>query len=534
MATWRYRVFGPPGTGKTSWLKRQVERALAAGVPGEEIVVASFSRAAFAEFSARLGGSLPEENMGTVHSLAYRALGLPPLALTPEAVRAWNEEAPLGWHLTPRVRGKGVDAHPNPVESPEELAAAGDALYDQTVLLRNRRVPLSEWPEEARAFFFAWRSWMRREGLVDFPAMLEEALVRGLLPLEGRYRYLFVDEAQDLSPLQYALVERWAAHTVGAALIGDDDQAIYGWMGADGKAFLSFPGQDIVLSQSYRIPRRVQEVAQAIVERIGVRQAKDYRPREVEGWVRRLHASPSEPWAWLDEAVAVAESGGRALVLAPHRYLLEPVKEALLQMGVAYANPFAPHRRELNLLWEEEGNGLPGWKRAAAFLRNPWRGEDLALWVGYLPLKLFRYREARQELLSLPPETPVRREDLEGRLMPEALERLLARDPGWLKDHLLSTAPKGMRDALEVARRVPNLYEARKRAVWIGTIHSVKGGEADVVYLCGGLTRKTWHFTPWDDLHRLLYVGVTRAREELVLMDPGEALYAYPWPEVGA
>jgi superfamily I DNA/RNA helicase len=90
-----------------------------------------------------------------------------------------------------------------------------------------------------------------------------------------------------------------------------------------------------------------------------------------------------------------------------------------------------------------------------------------------------------------------------------------------------------MRNALQVARRIPNLSEARRKAIWIGTIHSVKGGEADVVYLAPGFTSRAWHMTPPDDLHRLIYVGVTRAREELVILDPGKA-YEYFMPEVGA
>jgi len=528
----RYRVFGPPGTGKTTWLQRQVEKALTSGIGGEEILICSFSRAAFAEFASRVGESVPRENMGTVHSLAYRAIGAPPLAVSEEAVKEWNKEAPIGWRITPRVKGSGHTL--NPMEDAADLTEDGDQLYDEVVLLRNRLVPLSEWPEEHRTFWAAWSAWMEREGLVDFPGMLERALRSRAVPGErGAFRLFLVDEAQDLSPLQYRLVTYWAEFAENVALIGDDDQAIYSFMGATGTTFLGFPGEDLVLSQSYRIPRAVHRVAERVASQISNRHPKVYKPRAEEGHAYRLHASLEETWLWLEDAIVTAEAGMKVLVLAPHRYMLDPVRKALLEAGVAYANPFAPHRREFNLLYEDGGNGIPGWKRVAAFLQDPWRGKDVALWVHLLPVKLFRYRGAREELASFPADVVVRPEDLRRYVLDGAADRLLARDLDFLEEHLLKTAPQGMQNALKVARRIPNLAEARRKAVWIGTIHSVKGGEADVVYLAPGFTSRAWHMTHPDDLSRLIYVGVTRAREELVILDPGKA-YEYPMPEVGA
>jgi DNA helicase-2/ATP-dependent DNA helicase PcrA len=529
----RYRVFGPPGTGKTTWLQRQVEKAIGSGIAGEEILVCSFSRAAFAEFASRLGDeSVPRENLGTVHSLAYRAIGSPPLAVSGEAVKEWNKEARLGWRITPRVKGAGHTL--NPMEDAADLTEDGDQLYDEVVLLRNRLVPIQEWPDEHREFWIVWSTWMEEQGLVDFPAMLERALHARVVPGEnGSFRLFLVDEAQDLSPLQYQLVTYWAEFAQNVALIGDDDQAIYGWMGANGKAFLDFPGEDLVLSQSYRIPRAVHRVAERVASQISQRHPKAYRPRQEEGRAYRLHASLEETWLWLEEAMAVTEAGKKALILAPHRYMLDPVRKALLEAGAAYANPFAPHRREFNLLYEDGGANIPGWKRVAAYLQTPWRGKDVALWAHLLPVRLFRYRGAREELASFPQDVVVRPEDLRRYVLDGAADRLLARDVAFLEEHLLSTAPQGMRNALQVARRIPNLAEARRKAVWIGTIHSVKGGEADTVFLAPGFTSRAWHMTPPDDLHRLIYVGVTRAREELIVLDPGKA-YEYPMPGVDA
>jgi superfamily I DNA/RNA helicase len=91
-----------------------------------------------------------------------------------------------------------------------------------------------------------------------------------------------------------------------------------------------------------------------------------------------------------------------------------------------------------------------------------------------------------------------------------------------------------MRSALMVATRHPDLVLQGKPLVWIGTIHSVKGGEADHVYVWPGYTRKAaegLRENP-DALHRLMYVAVTRARRRVVLMDQGKAPHGYPWPRV--
>lgn len=141
----RVRVYGPPGTGKTSWLVTQVEQLLNRGVPGEEIAVASFSRAAFREFSRRIGNKVPEENLGTLHSLAYRAIGRPDLALTPAALKSWNNQAPDVWQITPRIRGGGEPVFDAMDPYDEAEAPPGDQIYDQVVHLRNTLTPMAQW-----------------------------------------------------------------------------------------------------------------------------------------------------------------------------------------------------------------------------------------------------------------------------------------------------------------------------------------------------------------------------------------------------
>lgn len=115
--------------------------------------------------------------------------------------------------------------------------------------------------------------------------------------------------------------------------------------------------------------------------------------------------------------------------------------------------------------------------------------------------------------------------------LPGHREHAIGRNPAWLLDHLLGNAPKGMRQALMVALRNPQLVLEGRARVWLGTIHSVKGGEADWVYLWPGYTRKAARAHP-DTLHRLMYVGATRARRGLILLGQGEAPHGYAWPRL--
>ena len=527
----RVRVYGPPGTGKTTWLVNQVEELLDSGVPGEEIAIASFSRAAFREFTRRIGGRVPEENLGTIHSLAYRALGRPGLALTPDVLKNWNARNPDIWQITPRVRHGGEALFDAMDPYDDDTPEPGDALYDQTVLLRNRRVPMAEWPEEAQHFWKHWRAWMRQEDLVDFPAMLEDALVRPGLGVS----YFFVDEAQDLTALQLELVEYWAAGTRFSAFIGDDDQAIYSFMGADGEAFLSIPvDQEITLSRSWRVPARVQAIAGEIASRISRRAPKRYLPRPELGTLETWPVGPEEPHWVVEHALEREARGEKVLFLTTARYLLEPLKEALLEQGIPYGNPYAPQRSSFNLFPESRG-GRSSWERARSFLFPKRVGSDLKAWTKYLSSDVFgrgNKGRALEAMMALPDEQPIEEDHPIWEFFPAPhREHAVNRNVAWLLDHLLGNAPKGMRQALMVALRNPQLVLEGRARVWLGTIHSVKGGEADWVYLWPGYMRKAARSHP-DALHRLMYVAATRARKGLILLGQGEAPHAYSWPRL--
>lgn len=92
-----------------------------------------------------------------------------------------------------------------------------------------------------------------------------------------------MDEAQDLTPLQLDMVKHMAASSDEVIYAGDDDQAIHRWTGVDVKKFITLTDNIEVLSQSYRLPRKIHGLSQKIAKRIHNRISKDFHPREEEG-----------------------------------------------------------------------------------------------------------------------------------------------------------------------------------------------------------------------------------------------------------
>ena len=112
------------------------------------------------------------------------------------------------------------------------------------------------------------RMYKRELGLYDFTDMLES------YSSELDIDIFILDEAQDLSSLQYKMAIKAATNAKEVYIAGDDDQAIFGWAGADVNKFLNLKGNRVVLPQSYRIPTSVHRLALDIVKRIKNRYVK--------------------------------------------------------------------------------------------------------------------------------------------------------------------------------------------------------------------------------------------------------------------
>lgn len=543
-----FLVHGPPGTGKTTHLSRQAQRA-AAEHSAQAVAVASLTRAAAAEIAGRDTG-IPDENVGTLHATIYRALDRPKLAETPEGLRAWGAE-----HPALELTGGRSTLEDAPIESEAGSGRTrGDRLHSAIMCHRARATPVEQWADDERDYWTLWSDWCEQTRHLDFTSLIERALVE--LPAHpANPAVLLLDEAQDFSALELQLAQRWSQHTATTVVTGDTDQALYAWRGSDPKALLSMPrAGERVLTQSHRVPAAVHEMAMRWIGQLEHRADVAYRPTDVAGATRRLHASLRYPDPLIDAVAADLAAGRSVMVLAACSYMLSPVLKALRDAGLPFHNP---HRVAAG-----QWNPMRAAGPLLAFLRHDpcvwgdrarlWSWDDLRKWMepmtarGHLAhgTKAFieakcqkdRFGDSRADEV-VPPEQVV---ELLGAGPSAWTEHPAVRgDMRWWADTLRAGEAKRLRYLLNLIERtglgplteMVDVLDGTRAATdlqWVtaGTIHSVKGGEADSVYVFPDLSRAGM-WDGWqpggpgrDGIVRMIYVALTRTRETVTILDP--------------
>jgi DNA helicase II / ATP-dependent DNA helicase PcrA len=531
--TREFRYFGPPGTGKTTTLGRQVHRAVDRYGPNG-ILVTSFSKASAAEL---LGRDLPvhKNRIGTLHSHCWRAVGGPKIA--EEKVEEWNKQHPTLALSSGGGRGSHIDGDIGPMERKGQHP--GDKLLEKVNVYRGRLIDQADWTTSARDFYDRWTKWKTECNFFDFTDLIEIAY-RNFSRAPDAPSVIFADEAQDLNPLQLALIRQWGRHTEYFILAGDDDQTLYGWCGCEPQAMLSpaLPPASIrVLSQSYRLPRQVHRTASAWVERIKQRQPKEYLPRDAEGEVKTLGYDYTMGAAIVRVVESHLKRGETVMLLASCGYQLWAMRDALREAGIPFHNPY----RETNYYWNplRDSAGSAVARVLALLAAHPkyedryWQRGELRLfaeWIGADYLK----RGVKTRLMKLPEAeraVAVDGRELVETFAPFMLDKLmhaLDQEPAeltrWWLMAMGAAYSKRATYPARIAERLGRQALEDPPKVILGTIHSVKGGEADVVMLFPDVSpqgfEQMWDQEGMDAARRLFYVGMTRARNTLYLAVP--------------
>ena len=519
-----YRVTGPPGCGKTTYLGEQVRGAVEAG---RRPMVVSLTRTAAAEVSGR---ALPLESkaVGTLHSMCYRAIGNPEIAEARKNLEDWNERYPA-YELT-LGGSRDRDGDEDVVEPPAHNEK-GDALMNAYQTFRARMVP--DLPDDIRAFAREWNAWKRENGLMDFCELIETCL-RDVPQAVENPDVLFVDEAQDMSPLEMALIRKWGHAAGRLVIVGDPDQAIYTWRGADPESFTNprLPEQQTrTLMQSYRLPREVHQRAMRWINRSPRREGVPYRPRDQEGEVRQIGASYGYPEGVIRDAERYLDAGKSIMLLTSCAYMLQPMTDFLRQSGIPFHNP---HRRT-NGAWNpllRRRNTVSAADRLLAFLhlgeRGSWSAEDLRRWTTAVRVRGTFQKDGKKRLQDLEDQEPGEAgwDDIRNLLTDEAIEAGLTADLDWYQQQLTASRRQASEFPVNIARRHQSGDKLRETPqITVGTVHSAKGAEVDVVYLFPDLSHPgnmEWKGNNRQKaaVYRTYYVGMTRARESLILCNP--------------
>jgi len=321
------RLIGPPGTGKTRFLTREIHfDARQRGA--QNVVAVSHTNAAAQELAGR-NTILPADNIGTLHSLAYRAIGRPPLVQDGDLLEQFNA------NVHPHFR---VNVGAETERDLEMRTGDGDDLLTEYERRRNAMLP--QIPQTAR-FATVWEDFKRQVGGVDFVDMLEHA-ARDVDECPGSPQVLIADEVQDLSRLQLKLLWKWGARADKVVLAGDPDQSIYSFNGANPRVFLDNPAdRQFVLEQSYRVPRAVHRWAVEWIRHNRVREDVNYKPVDRPGAVEELRACWKTPELLLPtitealdaDPVDAERPAAKIMILTTCAYMLPPLIAPLLLRG---------------------------------------------------------------------------------------------------------------------------------------------------------------------------------------------------------
>jgi DNA helicase-2/ATP-dependent DNA helicase PcrA len=305
--------------------------------------------------------------------------------------------------------------------------------------------------------------------------------------------YLFVDESQDLSPLQWQVINKLSTKTKHTYIAGDDKQSIYKFSGGDPKSLIEKEGNRIVLDETYRLPSKVLEYAETITSRIENKQEYTVKSHKDGGGVHRIRS--------LNELDLNDESW---LFLARNRALLRIYEDFLIKRRILFISS-----GENSLFNEDQINYILLWEKLR--LGYKFKAQQLkVLYNNYLPSGAVIARGAKSLLDSMPDHELYDKVDLVNNFGLKSIAK-------WNKVFKLNDVTKEVLLKAEAEDRLDKCTN-----IEVTTIHASKGREADNVVVLPDLTTLTaaaYKKDP-DNEHRVFYVAATRAKQNLFLLYP--------------
>lgn len=468
-------ILGPPGTGKTTELIRRLEQAFEKGLEPERVAYLAFTKkaadVAISRATAHFGfGRQRFPYFRTIHSLAYHENGV-----SSDSVMRTSHYKELGL-----IHGWDFQASYEKMEErPNYGAGLGDQLLRCYDLAKAKGMSMME---EARADDYQFsqfaaqkfeqqiEAYKSRYGLQMFNDFLDTPVVLDV-------DLVIIDEAQDLTHLQWQFLRRSFKKTPTVLIAGDDDQCIYQWSGADLNYFLNLEAKNTVLGQSHRCDEEIWKVANRISQLIGRRYHKDWKPVRSGGKV----LARRDPFD-------VDITKGEWMILVRKNKILSRYYKLCMNAGRIFHD---------GTMWVNEQR----WFRAMLTYQALQRGDMINAWEATNLVRYCGYASKKVEQNDY-----------------------FWEDFNWQLDR--STSWHAALDGLNYVQRkfidsciAKGEDLVKPGTLRLSTIHAAKGGEADNVMLdvrLDGIPLKQFKRDP-DAERRVWYVGVSRARHQLVM-----------------
>ena len=254
------------GSGKTRVVVERIKYLINQGVPPEKILAITFTRKASFEMKERIDNR--EVHVHTFHQFCYLKL----IDYYKESFKLVNEE------IEPFSR-----------EELLEISKHKNSLY------------LSKRPKK----FIEYQNYLKRNGLKDF----DDLILGVYFKIKGKnhpfsYQYIFIDEFQDTNHLQYSLLKELIKNDTKVLAVGDPDQSIYRFRGADSKIIFlyvkDYQAKLYTLSTNYRSRKTILEHANRLIVRNNRKYKKELTPTNIENsYVYNIHFSTEKEEAIL-------------------------------------------------------------------------------------------------------------------------------------------------------------------------------------------------------------------------------------------
>tara|TARA_R100000388_G_C7237748_1_gene159042 strand:+ start:509 stop:1945 length:1437 start_codon:yes stop_codon:yes gene_type:complete len=462
------KIFGPPGTGKTHRLLQRVKAYVRTGTPYHKIGYFAFTKKASGEARRRVGVSDKEvPYFQTLHAFCYHQL----------ALEEKDVMQPYHYEELGRTLGIRVNFSDKYNEEETHYLTCNNPYFQMIGKAINLDITVRELFDrnEHDRKQIDWNTlkhidlnlleFKNKSHILDFNDMIRHIInKKEKLP---NFKAIFIDEAQDLSPLQWKLYDVLKTKAEDIYLAGDDDQAIFAWAGADVNRFIKEPAKEIVLKKSRRVSYAVQLQSSIPINRIsGIRKHKDYKSRDYVG-----NAD------YITNLGQVDLRKGKWLILSRTKNNLLDIMKDLKRKNIYYQS--------------NKGKSFLVGIYKAALAYSKWQ-------VGEI-LESTEIEEIKEYI-------------------PNA--KFWNKNKNWYEVFTAANQQEVMyiRNLLTYKEKL--LEPAR---VYVSTIHAAKGGEEDNVILSLHQSSKVQKgirlsIDKQDEEHRVWYVGSTRARNNLYML----------------